>query len=62
MEGVIIRTDPGLRDSSGGADNLGDSEETLRGLLAASFGQVRIRVVGSAAMFAAEGPRAETAP
>jgi SAM-dependent methyltransferase len=46
----------------GGFDNLDDSEEVLEGLLAMSFERVRIRVVGSVAMFAAEGPRTPPAP
>lgn len=46
----------------GGFDNLDDSEEVLEGLLATSFERVRIRIVGSVAMFAAEGPRTSSAP
>jgi SAM-dependent methyltransferase len=41
----------------GGFDNLDDSEAGLRAMLEASFQQVEIEVVGSAAIFAATSPR-----
>ena len=42
----------------GAFDNLDDSEEGLREILSASFEQVELRTVGSAAIFSARGPRA----
>ena len=42
----------------GAFDNLGDTEEGLREILAASFEHVELQVVGSAAIFSATGPRA----
>lgn len=41
----------------GGFDNLDDTEEGLREVLAASFEQVELHTVGSAAIFSAKGPR-----
>lgn len=41
----------------GGFDNLDDTEEGLREILAASFEQVELHAVGSAALFAARNPR-----
>jgi len=41
----------------GAFDNLDDSEESLRALLAASFGHVEMSAVGSIAIFAATNPR-----
>jgi SAM-dependent methyltransferase len=41
----------------GAFDNLGDTEEGLRQLLAASFERVELETVGSIAIFAATGPR-----
>ena len=41
----------------GAFDNLDDSEEGLRQILEDSFEDVELRVVGSAAIFAARGPR-----
>jgi len=42
----------------GGFDNLDDTEEGLHEILAASFEHVDLETVGSAAIFAATGPRA----
>jgi hypothetical protein len=41
----------------GGFDNLDDTEEGLRGILAASFVDVAFETIGSVAIFAATGPR-----
>jgi SAM-dependent methyltransferase len=41
----------------GGFDNLDDSEDGLREILAASFDHVELEVVGSVGIFAATGPR-----
>jgi SAM-dependent methyltransferase len=41
----------------GGFDNLGDTEEGLRDILAASFEQVVLETVGAVAVFAATNPR-----
>ena len=41
----------------GGFDNLDDTEEGLREILAASFAQVELETVGSIALFAAANPR-----
>jgi SAM-dependent methyltransferase len=41
----------------GAFDNLGDTEEGLREILAASFEHVELETVGSIAIFAATGPR-----
>jgi hypothetical protein len=41
----------------GGFDNLADTEQGLREILGASFEQVEIDIVGSAALFAATNPR-----
>ena len=41
----------------GGFDNLGDTEDGVRSILEASFEQVELDVVGSAALFAAIRPR-----
>jgi SAM-dependent methyltransferase len=41
----------------GGFDNLDDTEDGLRGVLAASFEHVDLEVVGSIAIFSATGPR-----
>jgi hypothetical protein len=41
----------------GAFDNLGDTEDGLLGILAASFDQVDLDLVGSVAIFAAAGPR-----
>ena len=43
----------------GGFDNLADTAEGLRQILSESFLQVRVETVGSAAMFAATGPRSQ---
>ena len=40
-----------------GFDNLDDTEDGLREILAASFEQVELEVVGSIAVFVATGPR-----
>lgn len=45
----------------GAFDNLDDSEDGLREILAASFEQVRLETVGSVAIFSATGPRRSTA-
>jgi len=45
----------------GGFDNLDDTEDGLRDILAASFEQVELEIVGSVAIFAATAPRLETA-
>jgi SAM-dependent methyltransferase len=42
----------------GAFDNLEDSEDGLRGILAASFNRVELETVGSIAIFAASNPRA----
>ena len=42
----------------GGFDNLGDSEEALHGILARSFEDVQVDVVGTVALFVATRPRA----
>jgi len=42
----------------GGFDNLDDTEDGLHGILAASFDHVDLETVGSIAIFAATGPRA----
>ncbi len=42
----------------GGFDNMDDSEEGLRGILARSFHEVEVDVVGSVALFVATTPRA----
>ena len=41
----------------GGFDNLDDTEDGLRGILAASFEHVELEVIGSITVFAASGPR-----
>lgn len=41
-------------------DNVGDTEEALRGILEASFERVVIETVGSLALFAASNPRANS--
>jgi hypothetical protein len=41
----------------GAFDNLGDSEEAIHEMLARSFKDVQVSVVGSIAMFEARGPR-----
>ena len=41
----------------GGFDNLDDTEDGIRGVLAASFEHVELEVVGSIAVFSATGPR-----
>ncbi len=41
----------------GGFDNLDDTEDSLRGMLAAAFEHVELETVGSIAMFAATGPK-----
>ena len=41
----------------GAFDNLDDTEEGIRGILAASFDHVELETVGSAAIFSASGPR-----
>lgn len=41
----------------GGFDNLSDTEEGLRDILADSFGHVELETVGAVAIFAATGPR-----
>ena len=41
----------------GGFDNLDDTEDGLRGILAASFEQVELETIGSAALFVARNPR-----
>lgn len=43
----------------GAFDNLGDSEEGLRTILAASFDRVELHIVGSVAIFSATGPRTD---
>ena len=42
----------------GGFDNLDDSEESLRAILAQSFDQVELSTIGSIAIFSATGPKA----
>jgi len=44
----------------GGFDNLDDTEEGLREILSASFEQVELETVGSAALFVARTPRRDT--
>lgn len=44
----------------GGFDNLADTEAGLREILEASFDRVELDVIGSAALFAATGPRPTT--
>ena len=44
----------------GGFDNLADTEEGLREILAASFEQVELETVGSAVIFAATYPRTDS--
>ena len=44
----------------GAFDNLDDSEDGLRGILEASFEEVRIEIVGSVALFTATRPRPQT--
>jgi SAM-dependent methyltransferase len=51
----------GAFNRQGGFDNLGDSEEALNGLLAESFEDVEVDVVGTLALFVARSPRARTA-
>jgi SAM-dependent methyltransferase len=46
----------------GGFDNLDDTEDGLRGILAASFEQVELRTIGSAALFVARNPRVSPRP
>jgi hypothetical protein len=41
----------------GAFDNLDDSEESIRGILEASFQHVEMSTVGSIAIFAAANPR-----
>jgi SAM-dependent methyltransferase len=41
----------------GGFDNLGDTEDGLRGILRASFEHVELQTIGSIAVFAASHPR-----
>jgi SAM-dependent methyltransferase len=41
-------------------DNLGDTEEGIREILEASFGQVKLETVGSMAIFAAANPRTKS--
>ncbi|MGZ3631394.1 MAG: class I SAM-dependent methyltransferase [Candidatus Limnocylindrales bacterium] len=47
----------GAFNRQGGFDNLGDSEEGLGEILAASFAHVELETVGSVAIFAATDPR-----
>ncbi len=47
---------------NGGFDNLDDSEAMLAGILGASFEDVELTTIGSAAVFAARGPRRSTSP
>ena len=42
----------------GGFDNREDTEEGLRSILAASFADVELEIVGSIAIFSATGPLA----
>ena len=42
---------------NGGFDNLDDSESMLVDILEASFEEVTVRTIGSAALFSAQGPR-----
>ena len=46
----------------GGFDNLDDTEDGLREILAASFEQVELDTIGSAAVFVARNPRVPAAP
>jgi SAM-dependent methyltransferase len=46
----------------GAFDNLDDTEEGLREILEASFQNVELKTVGSAAIFSARGPRARSGP
>ena len=48
----------GAFNRQGGFDNLGDSEEALHGILAESFNDVEVDVVGTVALFVARSPRA----
>lgn len=48
----------GAFNRQGGFDNLGDSEEALHSILARSFKDVQVDVVGTVALFVATGPRA----
>jgi SAM-dependent methyltransferase len=52
----------GAFNRRGAFDNLDDSEEGLRQILEDSFEDVELRVVGSAAIFAARGPRPRSDP
>jgi hypothetical protein len=45
----------------GGFDNLGDTEEGIRGILGASFEHVELETVGAVAVFSASRPRATVA-
>jgi ubiquinone/menaquinone biosynthesis C-methylase UbiE len=45
----------------GAFDNLDDTEEGIREILAASFEEVELKTVGSAAIFSAKGPRTNIA-
>jgi SAM-dependent methyltransferase len=53
----IARRTLGVFNRQGGFDNLADSEVGLREILGASFEHVELDIVGSAALFAASGPR-----
>jgi SAM-dependent methyltransferase len=46
----------------GGFDNLDDTEEGLRGILAASFEEVELETIGSAVLFVARNPRVSPRP
>ncbi|HYQ84420.1 MAG TPA: hypothetical protein VEP28_10515, partial [Rubrobacter sp.] len=46
----------------GGFDNLDDTEDGLRAILAASFEEVEVETVGSAALFVARNPRVSPPP
>jgi SAM-dependent methyltransferase len=50
----------GAFNRRGAFDNLGDTEDGLREILAASFGHVELETVGSIAIFAATDPRKDS--
>ena len=49
-------------NKQGGFDNLGDTADGLRTILSASFQDVDVQIVGSAAMFTARRPRMSGSP
>ena len=53
----VARRFLGAFNRQGGFDTLGDTEDGLRDILGASFQQVELEVIGSAAVFVASNPR-----